>query len=109
MSDGPNRLIRDGARIVTCAGDILDDLQVRPLIDQVEIKELRGDNEVERALLRLLNSGEAQHVDELGRESGLPIATVSSTLTMMELKGTVKHLGGMKYAAARYTRITKGV
>jgi DNA processing protein len=111
MSEGPNQLIRDGARVVTCAGDILDDLQVRPLIDAVEVKELRGDNEVERALLRLLNSGsgEALHIDELGRESGLPIATVSSTLTMMELKGTVKHLGGMKYAAARYTRITKGV
>lgn len=111
MSDGPNRLIRDGARVVTCASDILEDLQVRPLVDLVEVKELRGDNEVERLLLRLLNSGsgEGLHIDELGQESGLPIATVSSTLTMMELKGMVNHLGAMKYAAARYTRTTRGV
>jgi len=111
MSDGPNNLIRQGARTVTCAADILEELQISPLAGQVEVRELQGDDEVERALLRLLNSGagEGLHVDELGRESGLPISLVSSTLTMMELKGTVKHLGAMKYAAARYTRLSKGV
>lgn len=111
MSEGPNRLIRQGARAVTSAADILEELQLNQLPTEVEVQELKGDNEVERALLRLLNggSGEPLHIDELGRESGLAIAVVSSTLTMMELKGTVKHLGGMKYSAARYTRLTKGV
>ncbi len=106
MSDGPNRLIRQGARPVTSAADILEDLQLNQFTDPTEVQELQGDDDVERALLRLLNSGsgEALHVDELGRGTGLPIAAVSSTLTLMELKGTVKHLGGMKYAAARYTR-----
>lgn len=106
MSDGPNRLIRQGARPVTSAADILEDLQLNQFTDPTEVQELQGDDDVERALLRLLNSGsgEALHIDELGRGTGLPIAAVSSTLTLMELKGTVKHLGGMKYAAARYTR-----
>lgn len=111
MSDGPNRLIRQGAKAVTCAGDILEELQLNPMVDEAEIREIQGDDEVERALLRLLNNsaGEPLHVDELGRESGLPIAVVSSALTMMELKGTVKNFGGMKYSAARFTRSSRGV
>ena len=37
------------------------------------------------------------HIDELSRLSGLPTATVSSTLTLMELKGMVLQVGGMNY------------
>jgi DNA processing protein len=44
------------------------------------------------------------HVDEIGREAGLPIATVSSTLAMMELKGMVRQVGGMNYVLAREER-----
>jgi DNA processing protein len=111
MSEGPNRLLKDGATAVTSAADILEQLQLNPMLEEAEIQELQGDDEVERALLRLLNgsSGEALHIDELRRESGLSIAVVSSTLTMLELKGMVKHLGGMNYVAARYTRLSKGV
>ena len=36
-------------------------------------------------------------MDEVGRLSGLPIATVSSTLALMELKGLVRQVGGMNY------------
>jgi DNA processing protein len=107
MSEGTNRLIRQGAKPVTSASDILEELQLNRLPTGVEVEELQGDNEVERALLRVLNrsGGEAVHIDEIGRESGLAIAVVSSTLTIMELKGMVKNLGGMNYAAARYTRL----
>jgi DNA processing protein len=41
------------------------------------------------------------HVDEMSRATGLPIATVTSTLALMELKGLVRHLGGMSYTRAR--------
>ncbi len=107
MSEGPNRLLREGATAVTCAADILQDLQVNTMLDKVDVQELQGDDDVEKALLRLLNrsSGELMHIDELSRESGLSISVVSSTLTMMELKGTVRQMGGMNYVAARYTRL----
>ena len=49
-------------------------------------------------------SAEPTHVDEVCRGSGLPVATVSSTLAMMELKGLVKSMGNMKYVLARETR-----
>jgi DNA processing protein len=51
-------------------------------------------------LLRHLSS-EPVHVDELGRAAGLPINEVASTLTVMELKGKVRQVGGMQYVIAR--------
>ena len=44
---------------------------------------------------------EPQHVDELRRQSDLPITVVSSTLAMLELKGLVRQVGGMMYVVAR--------
>ncbi|HEY7802043.1 MAG TPA: hypothetical protein VIE40_05160 [Dehalococcoidia bacterium] len=40
-------------------------------------------------------------MDEVRRESGLPIATVTSTLAMLELKGLVKQVGRMNYVRTR--------
>ena len=38
---------------------------------------------------------------ELGQATGLPAADIASTLTMMELKGMVRQVGGMNYVIAR--------
>jgi predicted Rossmann fold nucleotide-binding protein DprA/Smf involved in DNA uptake len=38
-------------------------------------------------------------VDELCNQLGLPVAQVSSALALMELKGLVRALGSMSYAA----------
>jgi DNA processing protein len=46
-------------------------------------------------------SSEPTHVDELGRVSGLPISEVASALTLMELKGKVRQVGGMNFVIAR--------
>ena len=54
----------------------------------------------EAALLRHLSS-EPLHVDEIRRAADIPIAAVSSTLTLMELKGLVRHVGGMQYVRGR--------
>jgi DNA processing protein len=40
-------------------------------------------------------------VDDLQQQVGLPIAQVTSTLALMELKGMVRQVGGMKYVVAR--------
>jgi DNA processing protein len=41
------------------------------------------------------------HIDELRRAVQLPIAQVSSTLALMELKGMIRQVGGMNYVLAR--------
>ncbi|MCL5263810.1 MAG: DNA-processing protein DprA [Chloroflexi bacterium] len=100
-SQGTNRLIqRSGAKLVVTAQDILEELNLQSAPQQMEIRELIPENDTESALLKAL-SAEPLHIDEIIRSSGLPVAEVSSALAMMELKGMVKHLGGMNYVLAR--------
>jgi DNA processing protein len=53
----------------------------------------------ERSILEHV-SLEPLHIDEIRGLSQLPIALVSSTLAMMELKGLVRQVGGMHYVRA---------
>jgi len=66
--------------------------------EHVEAVRALPTDPTERMLMELLQES-SQHVDELTNRSGLPSSTVSAILTMMELKGMVRHLGGMHYAA----------
>ncbi len=97
-SAGALRLIQDGAKLVLEISDILDELNLHMVPQQREMRELLPENEAEASLLKLLSaSGEAQHIDDLCRASGLPVATVSGTLVMLELKGLVMLVGPMTY------------
>jgi len=105
-SSGTNRLVQAGeAKLVTCVQDILEELNLTMLPQQVEMRELMPENEVEAKLLAHLSS-EPMHIDELGREVQLPIAEVSSALALMELKGLIHRVGAMSYALARETRVS---
>jgi DNA processing protein len=100
-SSGANALIRHGeAKLVARVEDILEELNPDLVAEQLRLVDLLPDNDLESALLRAL-SAEPLHVDDLSRATSLPVATVSSTLTMLEMKGSVKHAGGMVYARAR--------
>lgn len=98
-SGGVNKLIQDGAHPVTDVNDILESLNLYMVPQQSEARTLLPANDEERVLLGLLTS-EPQHIDELIRVSELPANLVSSTLTMMELKGFAMHVGGMQYVIA---------
>jgi DNA processing protein len=99
-SDGPNSLLKEGAAPITGVDDILSALDLTRLPEQQTARAVLPANATEGLLLQLLTNGPL-HVDDLGRHSGLPIHEVSSTLTMMELKGLVRQVGPMQYSAAR--------
>lgn len=101
-SAGTNRLIRDGAGLVTSAQDVLDALDWTRATAQQEVQLAMPENTAEANLLELL-SYEPQHVDELGRSSGMAAPEVAATLTMLELKGLVRQAGAMQYVLARET------
>jgi DNA processing protein len=107
-SRGTNNLIKEGAKLVQNCQDILEELNLRAVAQQLEFKEIIPESETESALLKRL-SVEPTHIDSICVESGLPIATVSSTLAMMELKGLVRSVGNMSYVLAREARETYGV
>ena len=121
-----NRMIKEGARLVADYTDILEQLNLpelgeRPAKDsdeqsslefsesvQAEMEDETGDlDEGEVALLGRL-SGEPVHVDDLCRDSGIPIATIMSMLTLMELKGKVTQVGTMHYVRASASGVAHG-
>lgn len=101
-SDGPNRLLREGARIVLSIDDILQELNLTQVAHQAEARALLPADETEALLIRQLSS-EPRHIDEVGQATTLPIALVSSTLTILELKGWVRQVGAMHYVLAHNT------
>ena len=103
-SRGPNKLIRESrAKLVTSVNDILEELNLTMIAEKQQAREIVPSNETEAVLLKFL-SADPTHVDDIRQSSGLPIAQVTSTLALMELKGMVMQMGGMNYVLAREAR-----
>lgn len=98
---GPHSLLQDGAKLVSDVTDILDELDIAHELAQTRqtTEQIAPASPTETQLLEHLDS-EPLHIDELVRLSGLPTATVTSTLTVLELKGLVQRDGGMQYSRA---------
>jgi DNA processing protein len=99
LSAGPHQLIREGARVVTDASDILEELHLTAVVEERAAREALPADPTEAALLRLLTD-EPTHVDDLTRSAQLPSALVTATLTILELKGLARQLGSMQYVRA---------
>ncbi|MCX6065495.1 MAG: DNA-processing protein DprA [Chloroflexi bacterium] len=100
QSRGTNRLIANGARVYLQPNDVLEALDLTRNVERREVRRAVPSDETESALLRLLDAQPA-HVDEIRARLGLPIEKISAALTMMELKGIVRQVGGMNYVAVR--------
>ncbi|MGD8398282.1 MAG: DNA-processing protein DprA [Anaerolineae bacterium] len=103
-SRGTNDLIQQGAKLVRDVADVLEELNLTMVSEQAQVRAVLPENETEALLLQHL-SAEPVHVDALGQAVSLPIAEVSSTLALMELKGMVRQVGGMSYVVAREGRV----
>jgi DNA processing protein len=84
------------------ANDILEQLNMAAAFEHAEARQMLPADETEALLLTQLGE-EPVHVDDLGRAAKLPIALVSSTLALMELKGLVRQVSGMTYVRTRET------
>ena len=102
-SQGTNGLIQEGAKLVRNYTDILEELNMITVVHQIEMKKIIPSSNTETQLLKQLTT-EPTHIDEICRNTGLPAATVSSTLTMMELKGMAKQMGIISYILTREAR-----
>lgn len=107
-----NRLIQEGAKLVASHADILEELNLSVVTRQIELRLAEDlppspDADGEADLLRRLNH-EPMHIDDIRREAGQPVALVGSLLTMLELKGLVKQVGGMHYVRIGEATSTHG-
>lgn len=83
---GNNKLIKDGARPITCAGDVLEVMEL-DAIDEETARRLLSDTEL--LIFSMLAEGGEMTVDELCLKLNKPPAYISSIITVMELKGAV--------------------
>lgn len=99
VGTGTNQLLKEGARMVTRASDILEELK----IDETRTANLAKDayplNEEESSVFALIG-GEELFIDEIVRQSPFDVARVNSLLTLLEIKGMVKNVGGGYYRRA---------
>ena len=100
LSVGANNLIKLGAKVITCANDIIEALNLVQVASYIENKKIIPESAEEEKILTILNY-EPKHIDELVRLTKLNTSVINSTLTIMEMKGKVKNLGGMQYVKAR--------
>ncbi|GJM42139.1 MAG: DNA processing protein DprA [Ardenticatenaceae bacterium] len=100
VSQGPNKLIQEGAKLVTKVEDILEELNLHMVVERTAVQMVLPETAEEIALYTQM-SGQPIHIDDLSRTTGLPSSLVSSTLTLMELKGMVQQVGGMNYILLR--------
>jgi DNA processing protein len=103
QSTGTNRLIQQGAQPFLNVQDLLESLDLTLISEQRAVRQVLPADERETKLLDLL-ANQPMHVDEISNQVDLPIATVTSTLALMELKGMVRQVGGMQYVAVREIR-----
>ncbi len=101
-SVGTNNLIKMGAKLVTNTQEILDELNLSSATEFLKAKEIIPDNEQEEIILKkLLETEEPIHIDNLSKSTGISVTEISGVLTLMEMKGKVRNVGGMCYVIVR--------
>ena len=101
-SQGCNRLIQEGAKLVMDGADIIDDLltlfptqPVAPELPGLSVPKIPLTSE-ESAVYQALGDKEA-HINDLVSESGLALPQLNVTLMKLEMKRLVKALPGKYY------------
>lgn len=106
LARGCHELIRQGAKLVESAPDILSELGAlvahleEELITESEDGDLPESNDEDYVKLRDTLSHDPATLDELKVQSGLTIDQLSSMLLILELHGEVEAMSGGRYALA---------
>lgn len=107
-SAGANKLIKQGAKPVTTADDIINEypyLEIVPLSekkteekqrDKLKALDLSALNDLQTKIVKELNN-EPLHIDEISRITGVASFEINSELVMLELQGIVRKLNGNIY------------
>ncbi|PIQ88638.1 MAG: hypothetical protein COV72_07225, partial [Candidatus Omnitrophica bacterium CG11_big_fil_rev_8_21_14_0_20_42_13] len=107
------QLLRDGAKLVESADDVLEELQplLRHKINEIKLKKNKSGSEAapnkhnsdltadEEKVYGLLSAVPA-HIDDILLKCGLSMGLVFGALTQLELKKMIKQLPGKRFVTA---------
>jgi DNA processing protein len=107
-SFAPNQLIKQGAKLVTSAQDVIEELPtpIRAALVQAEALEseqrnllaAEGLTPTEKRIYELLSAEAPRHIDDLVETTGLNSSEVLATLFDLEMKGIIRQLPGKQFA-----------
>ena len=107
VSFAPNQLIKQGAKLVTCGEDVIEELPtpVRAALVKAEQPETEQRNLLagaalngsEKKLYELLTAEQPVHIDDIVERSGLNSSEVLATLFTLEMQGIVRQLPGKQF------------
>jgi DNA processing protein len=107
VSFAPNLLIKQGAKLVTNAEDVIEELPtpVRAMLVQAEQPEAEQRNLLasaalngsEKKLYELLTADDPVHIDDIVERSGLNSSDVLATLFNLEMQGIVRQMPGKQF------------
>lgn len=98
-SEGPNYLIKQGAKLVSETNDILEELSLQTLFKQKKVEITAASPEEEKILNVLKN--EPLHIDKIIEKTKLNANIISSTITIMEVTKKIKNLGKNIYTISK--------
>ncbi len=98
QSKGCHRLIKEGARLVESAQDVLEEYGVHQPGAATPRREIQGLSKQEQELFSQLNSVPLS-VDELVELTGQRVDRLAEVLLSLELKGLIMSMPGHRYAA----------
>lgn len=96
-SRGTNMLIRQGAKPVLEANDVIAELApaLKGFI-RAETRQAAALSDTESRLCASLTR-EPKHIDSISREAGLPVHVMLDLLLSLELKGVIRQAGGKRF------------
>jgi DNA processing protein len=108
VSFAPNQLIKQGAKLVTGAEDVIEELPTpvraalvkaeQPQAEQRNLLATAALNDSEKAIFLLLNVDNPTPIDEIVERSGLHSSEVLATLFTLEMKSLVRQWPGKQFS-----------
>ncbi len=93
-SKGSNNLIKEGATMLLSTNDILEELQLSPIMSK---QYLSSEDKEEQIIISRLKE-ESLDIDKIIEKTGLSPSVVATKLALMEISGTIRNLGGNIYS-----------
>ncbi|MGH2398317.1 MAG: DNA-processing protein DprA [bacterium] len=93
-SRAPHRLLQEGAKLVACVEDVLEELRL-PAFSLAATPRARLEGPEQRVYAQV--DLEPAHIDQLAQRAGLPVSQVARSLMTLECRGLIEALPGQRY------------